>query len=70
MNYIYIISYEYTVTTYFTERYKHLHEHALFFLNLYLENSIFHPLRNILFSKIVLYPPLYCAYCVFIYNIV
>ena len=61
MNYIYIISYVCAVTTYRTERYKHLHGHALFFLNFNIEYSIFYTPQNILFSKIMLYPPFYCA---------
>lgn len=66
MNYIYIISYVYTVTTCLTERYKHLHRHTLFFLNFYLENSIFYTLQNTLFSKIMFYPLFTVHLCIYI----
>lgn len=66
MNYIYIISYVYAVTTCLTERYKHLHRHTLFFINLYLENSIFHTLQNTLFSKIMFYPLFTVHLCIYI----
>lgn len=66
MNYIYIVLYVCVVTTYITERYKHLHRHTLFFLNLYLENSIFHTLQNTLFSRIMFYPIFTVYLCIYI----
>ena len=53
MKNIYTVLYVHTVTTYRTERYKHQHRYASFFLNFNIENSIFYTLRNILFSKIM-----------------
>lgn len=66
MNYIYTILCTCVVTTYLSERYKHLHRHALFFLNLYLENSIFYTLQNTLFSKIMFYPLFTVHLCIYI----
>lgn len=42
MNYIYNILYVYTVTTYLTERCRHLHRHTPFFINFKIEYSIFY----------------------------
>lgn len=53
MNYIYTVEHVNTLTTYLTERYKHLHRHTPFFLNFNMENSIFYTLQNTLFSKIM-----------------
>lgn len=66
MNYIYNILYVYAVTTYRRESYKHLHRHTVFFLNLYLENSIFYALQNTLFSKIMFYPLFTVHLCIYI----
>lgn len=66
MNYIYIVLYVFTVTTYRSVSYKHLHRHTLFFLNLYLENSIFYTLQNTLFSKIMFYPLFTVYLCIYI----
>lgn len=43
----------YEITSCLTERYKHLHRYALFFLNFNIENSIFYTPQNTLFSKIM-----------------
>lgn len=66
MNYIYIIFNVHTLTAYLTERYKHLHRHALFFLNFNIENSIFYTLRNTLFSRIMFYPLFTVYLCIYI----
>lgn len=66
MNYIYIIFYVYTVTTCLTERYKHLHRHAPFFLNFNIEYSIFYTPKNTLFSKIMFYPLFTVHLCIYI----
>lgn len=61
MNYIYNILYVYAVTTYLTERCRHLHRHALFFHNFNIEYSIFYtPLKYTFLQNNVL-PSFYCV---------
>lgn len=56
----------YEITTYCTERYKHLHRHTLFFLNFNIEYSIFYTPQNILFSRIMFYPLFTVYLCIYI----
>lgn len=56
MNYIYMVLHVGELTTYLTERYKHLHRHTHVFVNFYLGYSMFYTLQNTLFSKIMFYP--------------
>lgn len=66
MNYIYMVEHVCAVTTYRKESYKHLHGHALFFLNFNIEYSIFYVLQNTLFSKIMFYPLFTVHLCIYI----
>jgi hypothetical protein len=66
MNYIYIVLYVCAVNTYRSVSCRHLHRHTFFFINLYLENSIFHTLQNTLFSKIMFYPLFTVHMCIYI----
>ena len=61
MNYIYTLEQENTLTTYLTERYRHLHRYASFFLNFNIGYSIFCTPQNTLFPKIMFYPSFICV---------
>ena len=66
MNYIYMFEHAVTVTTYLTERCRHLHRHTLFFLNFNIGYSIFYTPQNTLFSKIMFYPLFTVHLCIYI----
>ena len=72
MNYIYIISYVYAVTTYRSVSYKHLHRHTPFFLNFNIEYSGFYSSfysGKCYFLQNNVLTPFYLCICAFTYNI-